>query len=170
MNQETKDLIEVFTAVSSTLAAIVALGIAVWVVWVAITQRRIQEKQMQQDLFDKYFAIYTKVAEFVLCVLRADGKFEMRDFRRFLFAVEEAEFLFGQEVNTYMQEIREKAKHLYPKAMERHHKSGMLEDASAISNEVARILEDLSGPTLEKRREVFKPYLQLYRRGKFPYR
>ena len=51
MSQEIKDIIGVATAIGSTVAAVAGMGIAVWV---ANTQRRLQERQIQQDLFDKW--------------------------------------------------------------------------------------------------------------------
>jgi len=41
-----------------------------------------------------------------MCILRANGKLEMSDFSRFLFVVEQAEFLFGADVNDYIDRRR----------------------------------------------------------------
>ena len=104
------EFIVVATPIISTVVAMIGLGVAVWV---AFTQRRIQKRQIQQNLFDKRFAVYNAVRELLMTIVRADGRFDWKECVQYLYTVESAEFLFGDDVNKHLLKVREKAKSIY---------------------------------------------------------
>jgi hypothetical protein len=89
--------------------------------WVAYAQRRIQERQLKQNLYDKPHALFLAVEEFVVHVQRVDGSVALTgdEFRRFQYAVEQAEFLFGADVVNYMNELNGAVLNLHPKSLGR---------------------------------------------------
>jgi hypothetical protein len=144
----------------SALAAITALWISLWV---ANVQRRIQEKQLKQDLFDKRYAVYLAVGEFLMHVVRVDGSIKLPsdEYRTFAYTMEQAEFLFGSDVNTYLRDMKTKALALYPKCFERDHLARMNQQNADLSLEISKVIGDLSGPDFDKRKQIFGPYLKL---------
>jgi quinol monooxygenase YgiN len=63
-----------WASIASALAAIVALGISVWV---ALWQGKLQKERVQQDLFDKRYAVFLLVDEFMMYALRVDGSVKL---------------------------------------------------------------------------------------------
>jgi hypothetical protein len=96
---EARDWVSVLAPTASALAAITALAVSSWVAYV---QRRIQERQRKQNLYDKPYALFLAVEEFVVHVQRVDGSLALTadEFRRFQYAVEHAEFLLVRTWST----------------------------------------------------------------------
>ena len=113
-----RDWVSTVAAGVSALAAITAIGVSLWV---AFTQRRIQERQLKQNLFDKRYAVFLAVEEFLIHLLQRDGSVKLTgdEYRRFRYAMEQAEFLFDADVNSYMTEVDQVARHLYCKCFKR---------------------------------------------------
>jgi hypothetical protein len=164
------------TASASACAAIAAVFVSLRV---AITQRRIQEKQLKQDLFDKRYAVFLAVEEFLVHVDQINGSVKPTgdEYRRFRYAMEQAEFLFNADVNSYMKEVDQVARTLHEKCLERDHLALMkqqntelsaeiLKQYTELSLEIVKMLGEIIGPLPEKRKKVFGPYLQLSRISK----
>jgi hypothetical protein len=93
---EARDWVSVLAPTASALAAITALAVSSWVAYV---QRRIQERQRKQNLYDKPYALFLAVEEFVAHVQRSLA-LTGDEFRRFQYAVEHAEFLLVRTWST----------------------------------------------------------------------
>ena len=147
---------------ASALAAITAIGVSSWV---AFKQRRIQEWQLKQNLFDKRYAVFLAVEEFLMHVYGVDGSVKPTgdEYRRFRYAMDQAEFLFNADVNSYMKEVNQVAGNLHVKCFERDHLALMNQQNTELSVEILKMLGEISGPLLEKRKMAFGPYLQLSR-------
>jgi hypothetical protein len=145
-----------WASIASALAAIVALGISVWV---ALWQRKLQKERVRQDLFDKRYAVFLSVDEFVMYVLRVDGSFKMMgdEVRRFLYAVEQSEFLFHADVIDYMHQVEKTVFDLHPKAAKRDHLAKMNQNDSELNVQIEDVIIELAGSLSERRREVFRP-------------
>jgi hypothetical protein len=108
----------VLAPTASALAAITSLAVSLWV---AYAQRRIQERQLKHDLYDKPCSLFLAVEEFVVHVQRVDGSVALTgdEFRRFQYAVEQAEFLFGADVVNYVNKLNGAVLNLHPKCFRR---------------------------------------------------
>lgn len=159
---EIKEWVSVFASSASGLAALIALGVSLWV---ANAQRRIQMAQLQQNLFDKRYNIFLAVEEFLMYVLRTDGLPNLvgDEFRRFRNAAEQAQFLFDSDVVNYMNRIDKTVRGLYVRCRERDHLATTRQDTVALDGQITQAIIDLEGPVLEDRKRVFRPYLQLSR-------
>lgn len=162
MVMQTNESLRVIPPIASAVAAMTALGISVWV---ALSQRRIQERQLQKDLFDKRYIVYLAVEEFLMYVLREDGSIDLLsdDVQKYRRAVEKADFLFDADVTDYMSHVQKVAFELYPIAVKRDHLAKMAQREPDVDVKVASTLVELSGTLSERREEVFRPYLRLNR-------
>jgi hypothetical protein len=80
--------------------------IAAFVAWIGFLQWLTARQKAVFDLFDKRFKIYETVKHCVDQVVRNPGYFEGEVEKEFLKAVSEAHFLFGGDVNSYLDELR----------------------------------------------------------------
>lgn len=158
LSQATKDWITLGTAVASAVSAVAALGIAIWVFF---GQRRLQRQQLRQDLFDKRFAVYAAVETFIMGIIQSNTIINLNDHRKFLYAIEPAEFLFGADVATYLREIRELIAVLSERQQAETTQNSYGEDVLAPSVERTSIIETI-GSLYERRNQVFRPYLLVH--------
>jgi hypothetical protein len=150
---------------ASACAAIAAIFVSFWV---AITQRRIQERQLKQDLFDKRYAVFLAVEEFLVHVDQMNGSVKPTgdEYRRFRYAMERAEFLFDTDVNSYMTEVNQAVCGMHEKCFKRDKLAEIHQPDTELSKDILKVLGEISGPLREKRKKVFSPYLQLNRISK----
>ena len=80
--------------------------IAAFVAWIGFLQWLTARQKAVFDLFDKRFKIYETVKHCVDQASRNPGYFEGEVEKEFLKAVNEAKFLFGNDVNNYLDELR----------------------------------------------------------------
>jgi hypothetical protein len=155
-----KDWVSVLAPSLSVLAAITALGLSARL---AYAQRRIQEGQLKQSLYDKRYAVFLAVEEFLMHVLRENGSVKLlgEEFRRFRYALEQAEFLFKTDVTNYMKQLDKTVQYLYAKAFTRDHLAAANQNDPQLDLEITNVLMELGGPFIERRKMVFGPYLQL---------
>jgi hypothetical protein len=159
------DDILALSTVAATAVAIIALVLS----WRLGKQQRVlqakqvaqQEQQLKQDLFDKRFAVYYTVDEFLRKLMVAHGNFDNGDYAVFIAALDRAEFLFDVEANDYLHEIRGKVKAAKAIAQEAVHVSALGQSYYQVTEEILKILSDLDDP--DKRKVLFAPYLQLQR-------
>lgn len=121
-----------------------------------------QDRQLKKDLFDRRFAVFTEVLDFMSYVLRENGKIELAgpgQYRLFRESMERAVMLFGDDVTA----VDETARLFYVSAQ-------TLDNAVATGNMEAinnngELLNRLSVTLLGQRTEVFRPYLDLSHKG-----
>ena len=97
-----------FQALSLTI-----IGLMTW--WVAHQQKRINRQQLdvneyriRLDLYDRRWAVYEATERFMEQVIRNLSP-EFEDFSEFSRSTLHAKYLFGNDVNTYMEELRARA-------------------------------------------------------------
>jgi hypothetical protein len=76
-------------------------GIAVYV---AIRQWQINRQRVKLDLFDRRFRVFLEVRKILSSVL-PEARATREDFLRFRTGVAESYFIFGPEIENYLQEI-----------------------------------------------------------------
>lgn len=69
---------------------------------------RTAEKKRRQELFDRCYAVFAAVRDFLLEV-RESGTPSMIGFDKFIIATKGAEFIFGEDVCSFISEISDKA-------------------------------------------------------------
>lgn len=72
---------------------------------IAYHQLRTARAKLRLDLYERRFRVFDSVSELLAVVLR-DGDIGIDDLRRFTISTNEAAFLFGQEVTSYIEEVR----------------------------------------------------------------
>jgi hypothetical protein len=93
----------------TTLAADLATpAIAAVVAFVTISQYRVSRDQMRHELFERRFDVYKKIQVFLSKILEK-GRFEEESLPEFYDAMQKARFLFGEDVNGYLEEIKRHA-------------------------------------------------------------
>ena len=85
----------------------------------------------------------------------------LTDHRKFLYAIEPAEFLFGADVWAYLREIRELIVVLYAEQEALTTQNSYGEDMLALSPERATNIETV-GSLYARRNEVFRSYLMIH--------
>jgi hypothetical protein len=100
--QHTRDWIDVLEALGpfTTVIAVLIIG---------FVQAFLQRKQLAYNLFDKRYAIYSELGAFFLSAVANDVQFDNAAVDRFRISTAHAEFLFGQDVITFLAEVVSKA-------------------------------------------------------------
>ena len=123
-------------------------------------EKNIQEQNLKIALFEKRYEIYIKLKDFVFIARNAESCTNEL-IREFDSVIKRAEFLFDNQVVSYIRNIREKAwglKRLYDK-YERDMK--MKRDISQTIDESGGIEDWLSEEALKEIDDVFDKYLNL---------
>lgn len=85
-----------------------AIGIAVWN---SFWQSRLQRRQLQQAVFEKRYAVYQRVLEFLRLASNSAPTFpQIISFRQ---ETDHAKFLFGRRVQDFLKEVFTKANRLH---------------------------------------------------------
>jgi hypothetical protein len=166
LTAQQKELLQVFTPVASACVAIVGIVVAVWL---SILQRRIQdgqrkiqEAQLKNSLYDRRFAVYEGSGEYLARLMQKAGDLDLIDLQWYAPFVEKGELLFGPEVAGYLKELQNKAGDAYAKTKQAKHKDTVAEFGGTEDHlEVNAMLKDFCGPMLDRRKTVFYPYLKL---------
>ena len=85
------------------VTAVVVPVIALIAAWIAFRQWQIARNKLKLDLYDKRMAIYEVVSK-TLGVATSQGRLTQEDEVEYLSGVRTAQWLFGPEVSTYLQE------------------------------------------------------------------
>ena len=160
LSQAARDWVSVLAPTASALAAVTALGLSLWV---AFKQRQIQERQLKQSLYDKRYAVFLTVEEFLNYVLRVNGSVNLLgdEVRRFLYAKEQAEFLYKRDVVDYMEQLWQSVRVLYDKACKRDHLKKMNRQDDELNVGIVKTTIEINEAFVERRKKLFGPYLQL---------
>lgn len=165
---QTRDWLD-YAQFAATIVA--ALGTMIVATLIARSQNRLQKLQLEQqahqltkDLFDRRFAIFAAVEDFIVWVVRSEGKTHFIgtvEYGNWWDAIQKARMLFDKEVFEYMTVV-EKAAGAYHVAVTRMAKNSA--DMQAIEDE-NRLLNQLTITLREQRFEVFRPYLALFQKA-----
>lgn len=91
--------------INADAAAWATVAIAAIVAFVEIRNYRVSRDQIRHDLFERRFAIYKAVQIFLSKVMQ-EGKLDYQALPEFYDAMQKARFLFGKDVNEYLEEIK----------------------------------------------------------------
>lgn len=91
------DIIRISTALLTPVIAVVATYIA-WQQW------QTNKQKLVLDRYDRRLLVYEEVRK-ILSIIMRDGKANTEDLLKFRTSVSEADFLFGPEITTYIDEI-----------------------------------------------------------------
>ena len=95
-----------WTKVAEISKSMLTPMIAVVTVYIAWQQWRLNERKLNLDLYDRRLKVYEEVKQILSLILR-DAKASYDDLLKFYRAVSEADFLFGPEIQQYIDEIYE---------------------------------------------------------------
>lgn len=98
---------------SSLLTPIIAI-IALWIAWQQNVTRR---RQVRVALFDKRLAVFNSTMKLVSAGVR-NAKIELDELFAFLADTRETEFLFGEDILKYVDEVYNRCLELHTKAQQ----------------------------------------------------
>ncbi len=93
--------IEQIAEISKALLTPVIAIVATYIAW---QQWKTNQQKLLLDLYDRRLKVYEEVRQILSLILR-DAKASYDDLMKFRMAVSEADFLFGPEISTYIDEI-----------------------------------------------------------------
>lgn len=86
------------------LSAVLTPLVAVFVSYIAWQQHRTNKEKLKLDLFDKRFDVYDATKKY-LSKITAEGNVSNDDLADFLIATNKSYFLFGQDIEKYLNEL-----------------------------------------------------------------
>jgi predicted naringenin-chalcone synthase len=163
LGQPQKSWTDWLVPAASMLVSIVAVSISLWV---ANRQRELQERQLRKDLFDRRFDIYTKTRDFMTYTMRNDGMIVLTgpEYREFQDTMEKAEMLC-EKAHPYLVEINKAALELF-EYKQKEPESVSTGDVDAIQ-QGGRLRVRLFVSLPQRRKEAFRPYLNLEKRNRW---
>ena len=90
--------------VSKLSSALVAPVIAIIATYIAWQQWRINQRKLVMDRYDRRLRVYEEVKK-ILSIAMREADVNAEDLLRFRASVSEADFLFGPEIPSYLDEI-----------------------------------------------------------------
>ena len=138
------------------LSAITVL-IGIFVAFVGYQQFKINREKFKLDLFEKRFAVYKGAQVFLSYVMR-DANVDMEKFCEFRAATQDAIFLFGEDIQVFLQHLDRKELELYRRQTELKDVP-VGEERSRLCKEESEVLGDLVHQ-LPRLKDVFAPYLR----------
>jgi hypothetical protein len=164
-NPTFRECIQTFSPIASTAVAVSAVGVAIWLgkLQRAIQegQRQIQEAQLKNALYDRRFSVYAGSLRYMTRLMQMNGAVESSDLEKYVPEVELGELLFGEEVRKFLVDLRELGINLYVMSREAAHLDTMQQESTAKHLEVGEMMKELTGRMMERRTQVFRPYLKL---------
>ena len=100
-----EQVIDVSKALLTPLIAIIA-------VYVAWQQLKTNRRKLKLDLFEKRYAVFEKIGEFIGAILTS-GRVQEGGDTQFLIDTKAVGLLFGAEISTFISDIYGKAVHLH---------------------------------------------------------
>jgi hypothetical protein len=98
-------VVRVFSALLTPLIAIIA-------VYIALQQYKVNKGQFKLALRDRRKDVFEATIELIVAVLKT-AKVEHADLTKFLVGTSERDFLFGSDINAYLNNVYDKAVELY---------------------------------------------------------
>lgn len=127
------------------------------VTWTGVQQHKLAKEKFKLDMFEKRFAVYKEVQEFLTVILQ-DGTFKLDQLYEFRRKTQDSTFLFGIDIPQYIDGIAKKA--LDMRSTEKKYESLPVgQRRSELGEKETRLLEELTDE-LPKLKEVFAPYLR----------
>lgn len=143
-------IIEISKALLTPVIAIVAA-------YVAWQQMKTNRRKLKLDLFDRRYAVFEKIGEFIGSILTS-GKVQQGKEFQFLADTRAAGLLFGEDISQFVSEIYRKAVHLHALDAELEGSAG---DARTKNIQAQREIKDWYEMVLEGLQARFAEYLKL---------
>lgn len=89
-------------------AALLAPVTAIFLAWLAYKDYQTKTEQFKLDLYDRRYRIYKAIENLLRDIMR-DGKVVSKSMNQFVVETNEREFLFDEEIPTYIDGLRKKA-------------------------------------------------------------
>jgi hypothetical protein len=162
-----ESLVPTWIQVLSALSAPVIGGAAIYIArqqWrTAELQREINEKRWKHERYERRLKIYQEVREILILVIRSAHP-DVKDLQAFRLATAEADFIYGDDVQRYIEEIYQKGVQLYS-ANQQYRDVTMVPhppayDHAAVVDRMHTALEWFN-TQFDHARELFKPYLDI---------
>lgn len=141
-----------------TITVFLTIWVSIIIAIVSYQQYKVAHVKLKLDLYEKRFAVFQGVREFLSIVL-AKANFDMSEFYMFRAKTAEVDFLFGTDVVNFIKQVDKDA-------LDFHVKKASLEGV-AVGNERSRLveaeikaLEKLTNKITEIK-VVFRDYLEL---------
>lgn len=142
------------------LSALLTPVIAVVTTYIAIQQYRTSRLKFKLELFEKRYAIYQGVKNFILSAVHA-ANLSNDDFFKFNEETQDAFFLFDERVDRYIDELRSKGARL------RYVNERLSDQSLPIGEERSKLAEEHAelniwfGNQLFESKQVFKKHLRV---------
>jgi len=154
-------LVPFLSALVAIFAVLMTFLLAKWQRSIQEGQRRIQKAQLENARYDRRFSVYEGALKYMVRLMQMNGAVDGSDLGTYVPEIEKGEFLFGSDVHKFLTDLRDLGIDLYVKSGEATRLSAMGKETNAKDLEVGRLMEELSGAMMERRRQVFRPCLKL---------
>jgi len=138
------------------IPSVTALLVAI-VTWIGVQQHKLAKEKFKLDMFEKRFAVYKGVQEFLTIILQ-NAKFDLNQLFEFRRKTQDSTFLFGKDIPQYIDVIDKKALKMRSVA-EQYGPLPVGPQRSELCEEESRLLMELLDE-LPRLKEVFAPYLR----------
>lgn len=127
-------------------------------------QANLQKIQLIQNLFDRRFAVFTAVEDFIVFVIQSEGAIEFTgpgEYRNWWETTQKAQMLFGKDVMDYLESLDKAAWDLH-KALLALKKD---QTDTKANHDHSRLQTELANSIRQQRVKIFGPYLDLSLKG-----
>lgn len=138
------------------IPSVTALLVAI-VTWTSVQQHNLAKEKFKLDMFEKRFAVYKGVQEF-LTIIFQEAKFDLKQLFEFRRKTQDSTFLFGKDIAQYIDGIDKKALKMRTVAKQ-YEPLPVGQQRSELCEEETRLLRELIDD-LPRLKEVFAPYLR----------
>lgn len=133
-----------------------ALLVAI-VTWTQVQQHKLAKEKFKLDMFEKRFAVYKGVQEFLTIILQ-EAKFDLDKLFEFRRKTQDSTFLFGKDITLYIDKIDKKALEMRTVAKQ-YEPLPVGPRRSELCEKETHLLRELTDE-LPRLKEVFAPYLR----------
>lgn len=126
-------------------------------------QTALQERQLKQDLFEKRYTVYAAIQKWLSEAVRVDGSIGYGSIIEFHYVTDQANFLFGGEIISFIEEVGTILVAVQIAAQKRDRLIERREEYRDAEKEVNRLLDIVTKELSYRRDDIFRSYLQLHR-------
>lgn len=138
------------------IPSVTALLVAI-VTWTGVQQHKLATEKFKLDMFEKRFAVYKGVQEFLTIILQ-EGKLDLNKLFEFRRKTQDSTFLFGNDIPRYIDYIDTKASDMQSAKEEYEHLPNG-QERSELVNKKSLLYGELRNE-IPRLKEVFSPYLR----------
>jgi len=149
---------QIFEISKSLLTPLIAI-VATYIAW---QQWKTNKQKLNLERYDRRLRVYEEVIKILSIILR-DANASIEDLLKFRTSVSEADFLFGQEIPSYIDEIYKRGLNLRCCNQQYHDYLQVKQEGYDHNKVVAEMNKELTWLTdqFEPAKEKFKKYLDI---------